>query len=143
MVRTNDFQRRIPQLYAEVRQFRQDLDAPDILERSRLYETILHYIQVFTDEHLYEVADELAQHSRRAFELALEITLQVKIAYDDVTVRGFAPNDMNWKRPALENIKRAMDDFLAARETDEINGGKRRKTRKSRRSRRHRYSRRR
>lgn len=141
MVRSDDFRRRIPQLYAEVRQFRQDLDAPDILERSRLYETILHYIQVFTEEHLYEVADELAQHSRRAFELALEITLQVKIAYDDVTVRGFAPNDMNWKRPALENIKRAMDDFLAARETDEINGGKRR--RKTRKTKRRRYTRRR
>jgi hypothetical protein len=140
MVRSDDFPRRIPQLYAEVRQFRQDLDAPDILERGRVYETILHYIQVFTDEHLYEVADELVRYSPRVHGLAVEIFNAVKVAYDAVTIGGFAPNDMNWKRPARDNIKAALDAFLAIPDPSTANGGRRRKTRKTKRRR---YTRRR
>jgi hypothetical protein len=144
MVHRSNYAARVPQLYESVRDLRAALDAPDILEGTRLYDTLKLYGEAFHEEELYHVADYLETRSREAHEAAVAVVREVGEAVNAVATGQREATDMEWKRRALFRTKEWIDEFLSIPPSAGVNGGKRRKTRKGKsRSRRNRYSRRR
>ena len=142
MVHRSNYAARVPQLYESVRDLRAALDAPDILEGTRLYDVLRLYGEAFHEEELYHVADYLEIRSREAHEAAVAVIREVVTAVGAVANGQREATDMEWKRQSRFRIKEWIDEFLSIPQSPGVNGGRRRKTRK-RRLGRNRYSRRR
>ncbi len=145
MVNRSNYAARVPHLYESVRELRSALDAPDILEGTRLYDVLRLYGEAFHEEELYHVADYLEIRSREAHTAAVAVIREVVNAVGAVSNGQREATDMEWKRQSLFRIKEWIDEFLSIPQSPGVNGGRRRKTRKgrSRRLGRNRYSRRR
>jgi hypothetical protein len=116
------------------------LDAPDILEGTRLYDTLRLYGEAFHEEELYQVADYLETRSPEAHRAAVELVREVGEAVNAVATGTSEATDMEWKRLSLFRIKEWINEFLRIPPSAGVNGGRRRKTRKTKRRR---YTRRR
>jgi hypothetical protein len=144
MVNRSNYAARVPHLYASVRELRATLDAPDILEGTRLYDTLRRYSEEYVEEETYHVADYLSTRSEEAHAAAVAVSWEISRAVSAVATGQREATDMEWKRQSLFRIKEWIDEFLSIPQSPGVNGGKRRKTRKGKgRSRRARYSRRR
>ena len=142
MVNRSNYAARVPHLYESVRELRAALDAPDILEGTRLYDVLRLYGEAFHEEEMYHVADYLEIRSREAHEAAVAVIREVVTAVGAVANGQREATDMEWKRQSRFRIKEWIDEFLSIPQSPGVNGGRRRKTRK-RRLGRNRYSRRR
>lgn len=141
MVHRSNYAARVPQLYESVRELRTALDAPDILEGTRLYDILKLYGEAFQEEELYQVADFLATRSPEAHAAALAVVEEIVRDVQMVATGQYEATDMAWKRRSLRLIKELIDTFLATPPNSGVNGGRRRKTRRGKGRRR--YSRRR
>jgi hypothetical protein len=131
-------------------EFRRALDAPDILQNDRFWQTVEQFMNRNAQEDLDAVVMVLPRNQQNA-------GMDVNDVYNDIDrdihTRRQDPNDNQWKSTRLGEIKRALDALIAVDpgappQDAEMAGGKkrRRKTRKGKSrkaSRRARYSRRR
>ena len=138
MVQYSNLRARIPHLYEMIQELQRALNAPDILEGRKLYDTLLRYSEDLMEQEMYNVADALAEHEEHHYAAVRAINaIVMQVAEIE---QGTSPESDEWKQDTLEMVRRRIDRFMETRPAPPVNGGRRRKTRRRKNRR---YSRRR